>query len=51
MITTSIWVKPGDFEDDLGTHSVAIKQDFAGMMQWREFSDLLPENIKKGLKV
>ena len=42
---------PGDFEDGLGTHSVALKQDFAGMMQWREFSDLLPENIKKGLKV
>ncbi|MCI0508109.1 MAG: metallophosphoesterase [Gammaproteobacteria bacterium] len=42
---------PGDFEDGLGTHNVALAEDFAGMMQWRAFSDLLPENIKKGLKV
>ena len=42
---------PGDFEDGLGAHNIALKEDFAGMVEWREFSDLLPENIKKGLKV
>lgn len=42
---------PGDFEDGLGSHNIAIKEDFAGMLQWREFSDLLPANLKQGLKV
>lgn len=42
---------PGDFDDGLGTHNIAINEDFAGMVQWREFSDLLPDNIKQGLKV
>lgn len=42
---------PGDFEDGLGSHNIMLKEDFAGMMNWREFSDLLPENIKKGLKI
>lgn len=42
---------PGDFEDGLGTHNVAIGQDFAGMMNYRAFSDLLPENVKRGLKL
>ncbi|WP_455209924.1 hypothetical protein [Kaarinaea lacus] len=30
---------PGDFEDGLGSHNIALKEDFSGMMQWREFSD------------
>ena len=42
---------PGDFEDGLGTHSVKLEENFAGMFQWRAFSDLLPANIKDGLKV
>jgi len=42
---------PGDFEDGLGTHAISLEKDFAGMIEWREFSDLLPENIKKGLKI
>ena len=42
---------PGDFEDGLGSHNIALKDDFAGMMQWRAFSDLLPGNIKNGLLI
>ena len=44
-------VDPGDFEDGLGSHSVAIADDFAGMMNYRAFSDLLPESVKRGLKL
>lgn len=42
---------PGDFEDGLGTAKVSLDTDFGGMMNWREFSDLLPANIKDGLKI
>jgi len=42
---------PGDFEDGLGTHNVALQSDFAGMMDYRAFSDLLPANLKRGLKI
>jgi Icc protein len=45
------WADPGDFEDGLGSHNITIKEDFAGIINWWEISDLLPENIKKGLKV
>lgn len=44
-------VDPGDIEDGLGTHQVKISKDFAGMMDYRAFSDLLPENVKRGLKL
>lgn len=44
-------VDPGDFEDGLGTHKMAVSKDFAGMLDYRAFSDLLPENIKRGLKL
>ncbi len=44
-------VDPGDFEDGLGTHGIAVAKDFAGMMDYRAFSDLLPPNIKRGLKL
>lgn len=42
-------VDPGNFEDGLGTHAVALKEDFAGMMNYRAFADLLPANVKRGL--
>ncbi|MDT8382791.1 MAG: metallophosphoesterase [Gammaproteobacteria bacterium] len=42
---------PGDFEDGLGTAKVSLDTDFGGMMNWRAFSDLLPANIKNGLKI
>lgn len=44
-------VDPGDIEDGLGTHNVSISKDFAGMLDYRSFSDLLPENVKRGLKL
>lgn len=44
-------VDPGDFEDGLGTHRISLNRDFAGMMDYRAFSDLLPENIKRGLRI
>lgn len=40
---------PGDFEDGLGSHNVSIAKDFAGMLDYRAFSDLLPGNVKRGL--
>ena len=42
---------PGDFEDGLGTHNITLKKDFAGMLDYRAFSDLLPPNVKRGLKL
>lgn len=42
-------VDPGDFEDGLGTHMVKLPENFAGMMNYRAFSNLLPENVKRGL--
>ena len=44
-------VDPGNFEDGLGTHSIALKEDFAGMINYRAFANLLPENVKRGLKL
>lgn len=44
-------VDPGDFEDGLGTHAIVLPEDFAGMMNYRAFSHLLPENVKRGLKL
>ncbi|MDH4273429.1 MAG: metallophosphoesterase [Gammaproteobacteria bacterium] len=44
-------VDPGNFEDGLGTHQVSLNKDFAGMMDYRAFADLLPENVKRGLKL
>lgn len=44
-------VDPGDFEDGLGSHGLSLKKDFAGMMDYRAFSDLLPDNVKRGLKL
>jgi Icc protein len=42
---------PGDFEDGLGSHNVALNDDFSAVMNWRAFSDLLPGNLKNGLKI
>ncbi len=44
-------VDPGDFEDGLGSHKVAISSDFSGEVDYRAFSHLLPENVKRGLKM
>ncbi|MDH5545390.1 MAG: metallophosphoesterase [Gammaproteobacteria bacterium] len=42
---------PGVFEDGLGAHSISLETDFAGMLNYREFADLLPEKLKRGLKI
>ncbi|HEC20504.1 MAG TPA: metallophosphoesterase [Gammaproteobacteria bacterium] len=42
---------PGDFEDGLGAADLALNSDFDAIIHWREFSDLLPANIKNGLKI
>lgn len=44
-------VDPGDFEDGLGSHQIAIAKEFDGVMNYRAFSDLLPENVKRGVKL
>jgi 3',5'-cyclic AMP phosphodiesterase CpdA len=44
-------VDPGDFEDGLGSHSVSVSQDFIGQINYNSFSDLLPENVKRGVKL
>ncbi|MDH5258517.1 MAG: metallophosphoesterase [Gammaproteobacteria bacterium] len=42
---------PGDFEDGLGTHEIVVADDFAGMLNYKSFSDVLPANVKRGLKI
>ena len=44
-------VDPGDFEDGLGSHQVSLGGDFAGEINYRAFSDLLPENVRRGVKL
>ncbi len=42
---------PGDFEDGLGSHSIDLASNFDGIVNYRAFSDLLPENVKRGIKL
>jgi hypothetical protein len=42
-------VDPGDIYDGLGPEQVSVSSDFAGMMNYRAWSDLLPDNVKRGL--
>lgn len=42
---------PGNFEDGMGTHGVALSADFNGLLNYREFAHLLPENVRRGLKL
>ena len=44
-------VDPGDFEDGLGSHKINVGADFDGTVNYRAFSDLLPENVKRGVKL
>lgn len=44
-------VDPGDFEDGLGNHLISLSENFDGVMNYRAFSDLLPENVKRGVKL
>jgi 3',5'-cyclic AMP phosphodiesterase CpdA len=40
---------PGDIYDGLGAEQVKVSDDFAGMMNYRTWSDLLPDVVKRGL--
>ena len=42
---------PGDFEDGLGSHKIDVGSNFDGAINYRAFSDLLPENVKRGVKL
>jgi 3',5'-cyclic AMP phosphodiesterase CpdA len=42
---------PGDFEDGMGSHAVSLAADFEGLLNYRAFSDVLPENVRRGLKL
>lgn len=42
-------VDPADIYDGLGSHAVDLSQNFAGMMNYHTWSDLMPENVKRGL--
>ncbi|MDH5649835.1 MAG: metallophosphoesterase [Gammaproteobacteria bacterium] len=44
-------VDPGDFEDGLGGHTLDVTAGFDGTMNYRAFSDLLPANVKRGIKL
>lgn len=44
-------VDPGNMEDGLGAHQVSVSENFAGMLNYRTFAHLLPENVKRGLKL
>ena len=43
---------PGDFEDGMGTHTLALNEAFQGTFKYRPFSDgALPDNVKAGVKL
>ena len=42
---------PGNFEDGMGTHGVTLASNFDGILNYREFAHLLPENVRRGLKL
>jgi Icc protein len=45
-------IDPGDIEDGMGSHAVAISEAFVGTLKYRAFSDgALPENVKQGVKL
>jgi hypothetical protein len=44
-------VDPGNFEDGLGAHAVNLAAEFDGILNYREFAHLLPENVRRGLKL
>ena len=44
-------VDPGNFEDGLGTHTLNIQDDFMGTMNYHAWADLLPENVRRGMKL
>ena len=44
-------VDPGDIFDGLGSQFVDLDKIFQGKHQYQPFSDLLPEPLKKGIKV
>ena len=45
-------VDPGDFEDGMGSHVLALKENFDGVIQYQSFSaNALPDNVKRGVKL
>ncbi len=44
-------VDPADILDGLGNHSVSVDRAFAGMLNYHTWSDLLPENVKRGVRL
>jgi hypothetical protein len=44
-------VDPGNFEDGLGAHAVSLAENFDGTLNYRAFAHLLPENVRRGLKL
>jgi 3',5'-cyclic AMP phosphodiesterase CpdA len=44
-------VDPGNFEDGLGGHGIALAENFDGVINYRAFADLLPENVRRGMKL
>jgi len=42
---------PGNFEDGLGGHTVDLSEHFDGVVNYRAFADLLPDNVKRGVKL
>lgn len=44
-------VDPADIEDGLGSHSLDLGENFDGVLHYRAFSDVLPDNVKRGVKL
>lgn len=42
---------PGDFEDGLGSHLLNIGSNFDGVLKYHTFSEMLPENVRRGLRL
>jgi len=44
-------VDPADIYDGLGSHTVGLDGSFGGVMKYNTWSDLLPENVRRGVKL
>ncbi len=44
-------VDPADIYDGLGSHELMVSDNFDGVVQYHAFSDVLPDNVKRGVKL
>lgn len=44
-------VDPADIYDGLGSHAVNLGESFDGVLHYNAFSEVLPDNVKRGVKL